>query len=296
MKLKDENCWVYASEKVDMPRREFGVLGIASISVLLLPRAVAATQLCRFGIFPYVPALRVEPLFAPLAKGFADGLGMPVQLGTKTTFETFRAALAERYYDLALLHPFFMKESIEREDYLPLVRVQGEFHGVLVGCRTGQIQNFASLRGLTLALPPELAGVSYLAREELFSAGLTPGRDVAIKHFRTKISCLNAVASGDAHGCVVPSFMLRQLKSIQEMGLVPLARTRDIVGLAIAISKDFDAQPHDQIRDFLLTWSLTEDGQSALETLSWPGLVETSYDEFKALQIEPNSPRHFSYL
>ncbi|MEO1017670.1 MAG: phosphate/phosphite/phosphonate ABC transporter substrate-binding protein [Pseudomonadota bacterium] len=255
-------------------RRSALALMLGLSGAAMFNRKASARIAYEFGIFPYLPALKLEHLFAPMAQSFSEVTNSPIQLRTKPTFEEFRDELAQNAYDIALLHPFFLIEAQQHYGYVPIGRVDGQLTGVLLGCRDSHLHGIASLRGKVLALPPRLAGVSYLTIIALDEHGLTPGVDVELRHYRTKVSCLHAVATGDADGCVIPSFMVEQLDAVKRMNLVPIAETRGIPGLALAASTRLERPLREQLKHHILTWNNTVQGQGVLERVRWPRVVE----------------------
>jgi len=52
-------------------------------------RATSQAGICSFGVFPYLPALKIGDLYAPAAVDLGEALGTQIQLQTKDTFEEF---------------------------------------------------------------------------------------------------------------------------------------------------------------------------------------------------------------
>src|SRR4051794_27675328 len=81
------------------------VTGLASAALAVGTGDAQATsdpQVLTFGVFPYVPALKIGDLFAPMAADFELATGRPVQLRTQDTFEKFGEELAAGSYGLVL--------------------------------------------------------------------------------------------------------------------------------------------------------------------------------------------------
>lgn len=238
----------------------------------------------QLGIFPYLPAFKLEQLYAPMAAELARVLERPLQLKTKSSFEAYRAAMHEDVYDIILVHPFLYVEAIDHHGYQPLARVVGELRAVVLGRSDEPALGMAGLRGRTLALPPPLAGVSRLIEMELLAHGLVPGTDVQLRHLRNKVSCLHAVALGDADGCAVPSFMLEQMPAIEQMGLAPIARTRALPNLAFAASARLDAATRARLEAVLVGLYESEAGRFALERAHLPKLVPATDEAFEEIR------------
>ncbi len=210
-------------------------------------RADSIAGVCAFGVFPYLPALSIEKLYAPVAAQLADVLGTDIQLKTKETFEEFGEEVAAGAYDLLVCHPFLYVEASARQGYVPLAQVDQELRAVLLSRDPQELRSLEVLRGQTIALPPRLASVSHLMALALVEAGLRPDGDVPLRHYRTKVSCLHAVAAGDAVACVVPSFMLDQLDAIGKMHLHAVWRSPTLSSLLFAAHPRVPAAKRDEV-------------------------------------------------
>lgn len=248
--------------------------------------ADSAGGVCTFGVLPYLPALTIERLFAPVAAELGTILATDIQLKSKASFEAFVEELARGTYDVALLHPFLYVEASARQGYLPLARVDQKMRAVLLGRDIGPTAYLNRFRGLTLALPPRLAGVSYLVIDALIDAGLRPGADVFLRHYPDKVSCLHAVATGEAAACAVPSFLLGQLGSIRGMQLAPVWQSSPTVSLGFAAHPRLPSAKRAMLLKAMLIWPATETGKALLAALDWPRLVparDADYASIRAL-------------
>lgn len=259
---------------------------LVAAAVLAAPgraRADGAAGVCTLGVFPYLPPLTIERLFAPIALEFGRILGTDIQLKSRPSFEAFAAELDRGSYDLALLHPFFYVEASARQGYVPLARVDQELRAVLLG-RGPAITALSELRGKTLALPPRLAAVSYMVAAALFDAGLRPNVDVILDHHADKLGCLHAVATGVATACGVPSFLLTQLDAIAQMQLHPVWSTEPLPSLVFVAHPRLGQAARERLGRAMLAWSGNEPGRTLLAGLGWPGLVAVSDAEFTAVR------------
>jgi ABC-type phosphate/phosphonate transport system substrate-binding protein len=249
-------------------------------------RAISQAGVCTLGIFPYLPALNIGDLFAPMAIEFGTALGVDIQLRTRETFEKFSADLAAGVYDIALLHPFLYVECHEAQDYLAIARVDQDLRAVIVSRSTRPIGKLEELRGQTLALPPRGSGVSYLVRSALLEEGLLEQADLRLHHHQTKVSCLHAVAAGEAAGCAVPSFLGDQLEAMREMRLAPVWRSPPIAGLAIATHPRLPASSRAALLACMTAWPSSDRGRALLARLAWPRIVaaqDSDYDHTRLL-------------
>lgn len=278
-----------------LPRRKV-LLGVATAAgvawVGALAHADSQGGVCTFGVFPYVPALKIGDMFAPMALDLGRALGTGVQLRTKDTFEKFASELDAGSYDIVLVHPFLYVDAHSKQGYTAIARVDQELRAVIVSRRPEPVASLRDLRGATIALPPKLAGVSYMLRLAMLDAGLRPGADIELRHYQTKISCLHAVAAGDAVGCVIPSFMTDQLEAIGKMQLRPVWQSAPSSSLVVAVHPRLPEVARGKLLKQMMAWRSHDAGRRLLAALAWPGVVSASdqdYDRIRTLTSRLNA-------
>ncbi|MGH6885959.1 MAG: phosphate/phosphite/phosphonate ABC transporter substrate-binding protein [Geminicoccales bacterium] len=240
----------------------------------------------QFGVFPYLPTLTIDRIFGPMAGHFAIELGRPVHLRTKPTFEQFAQELERQTYEIVFVHPFFYVEAADRYDYLPVARLNEPMTAVIMVDARRPWRGLPDLAGKILALPPALAAVSELTRAALIEVGLQPGFDLVLRHHRTKMSCLQAVAIGSADACAVPTFVLSQIDPIAKLKLRPLAETRSVRHFVLAAHARVPKAERVKLQRSVLSWPSTAQGRQVLAAGAWSGFVaadDREYDEVRAL-------------
>jgi ABC-type phosphate/phosphonate transport system substrate-binding protein len=189
----------------------------------------------RLGVFPYLPALTIDRLYGPLAESMSLELDRLVRLRTKSTFENFEEAIASESYDILFVHPFFYVEAVDHHGYLPLARLDRSLSAVLVAADDGRTRALGHLLGQTIGLPPKLAAVSKLIKSALVDEGMRPGLDVGIRHFRNKMSCLQATSTGAVAACGVPAFILAEPDVVDRRSLQIIYEAPPVSHFAFAI-------------------------------------------------------------
>jgi len=237
--------------------------------------SLAAPQLdgYRLGVFPYLPVLMIDRVFGPVAAQLAEDLGRPVHLKTKPDFEKFLAELREESYDIILVHPFFYIEAHDRHRYLPLARVEEPLTGVVMVREGDRLETLADLKGKTLALPPALAAVSELVKLALFKTGLVPDVHVRLEHYRSKPSCLHAVAAGRAAACGLPRFALAQIDPDNDLELRPVFETEAVSNFVFAVHARVPEADRTNLCNSILAWPFTAAGRSILAGGAWSRFV-----------------------
>jgi phosphonate transport system substrate-binding protein len=299
MDMLSDQIRALAGDRLMAPRiqrRSVLAAGLWAAAVLVgyLPAAgaaePAATKLeaYRLGVFPYVPVLTVDRIFGPVAAQFAEDLGRPVHLKTKSTFARFAEELRKETYDIVLVHPFFYVEARDQHHYLPLARLDEPLTGMIMVREDDPIETLADLKGRTIGLPPALAAVSEMAKASLLDAGLVPGADIKLEHYRTKPACLQAVATGRVAACGLPRFALSQIDPKNELKLRLMYETPPISNFVFAAHARVPEADRVKIRESILAWPFTDQGRSILAGGAWSHFVparDEEYDEVRRYQL-----------
>ncbi|MGI9437922.1 MAG: phosphate/phosphite/phosphonate ABC transporter substrate-binding protein [Geminicoccaceae bacterium] len=247
--------------------RSFWLLAFLSALGIMLSPSVSAAEdeaqalpaAYRLGVFPYMPALTIDRLYSPVAEAFSLELNRLVKLRTKTTFENFAAALAEQSYDVIFVHPFLLVDAVEHHGYQPLARLEKPMRAVLAVREDSPASTLDDLVGGTIGLPPKMAAVSKLIKAAMIEAGLRPGLDVGVRHFRNKASCLEAVLSGAVAACGVPAFVLSQIETFDRHALRIAFEAPLISHFAFAVHQRVPNADRQKLQDLILSWSAADD-------------------------------------
>lgn len=209
----------------------------------------------RLGVFPYLPALTIDRLYSPVAEAFSFELDRLVKLRTKTTFESFEAAMASQSYDIIFVHPFFLIDAIDHHSYVPMARIDKPLHAILAVKNDSPAASLNDLMGKTIGLPPKLAAVSDLIKTALIDADLRPGLDIGIRHFRNKASCVQAVILGGVAACGLPSFVLSQIEEFGKQPLRVVFQAPPVNHFAFAVHERVPESERQKLKDLVLSWS-----------------------------------------
>ncbi|MGH6860092.1 MAG: phosphate/phosphite/phosphonate ABC transporter substrate-binding protein [Phyllobacterium sp.] len=157
----------------------------------------AATRLdaYRLGVFPYVPVLTVDRIFGPVAAQFAEDLGRPVHLKTKSTFGKFAEELRKETYDIILVHPFFYVEARDQHHYVPLARLDEPLTAVVMVRADDPIETLADLKGKTIGVGPLGAQLHQVTVALLLKNGVSPA-DVRFANVGSSADVYRAVVAG----------------------------------------------------------------------------------------------------
>lgn len=236
-------------------------IGFLFLGCLLAPTTSAAQMVpdpavkpaYRLGVFPYLPALTIDRLYGPLAESMSLELDRLVRLRTKSTFENFEDAITSESYDILFVHPFFYVDAVDHYGYLPLARLDRPLSAVLVAADSSETRSLNHLQGQTIGLPPKLAAVSKLIKSALVDEGMRPGLDVGIRHFRNKMSCLQATSIGAVAACGVPAFILAEPAVIDHRSLHIVYQAPPVSHFAFAIHSRVPANERATLQQFILS-------------------------------------------
>jgi ABC-type phosphate/phosphonate transport system substrate-binding protein len=238
----------------------------------------------RLGVFPYVPVLKIDRIYGPVAAQIAEDIGRPVVLKTRSTFEGFAEELRNETYDIILVHPFFYVEARDQHHYLPLARLDEPLTAMLMVRGDDPSDTLVELKGRRIGLPPALSAVSELVRAALIKAGLIPGIDVTLDHYRSKSSCLQAVAVGRVDVCGLPRFALAQIDPNNEFDLRMMFETPAVSSFVFAAHARVPESDRINIYKSILVWPYTAKGRAILAGGGWTRFVpaqDSDYDDVR---------------
>lgn len=197
-----------------------------SMSVIGMAQAKEDSYL--FGVFPHLPARDLEKVYSPMAAELGKVLGKKVSFRSASTFDKFMQNLRAGKYDIAFVQPFDYVWAHDDIGYKPIVTRIETLATVFVVLPESKIQSVADFKGKKIALPPDVAAVSYLTKAHLKENGLKVGEDVELSHHRSHVSCMQQVVikAADICGTAAPAVRFFEHKMNRKMRVV--AKTTEI--------------------------------------------------------------------
>jgi phosphonate transport system substrate-binding protein len=238
----------------------------------------------RLGVFPYIPVVTIDRIYGPVAAQLTEDLGRPVILKTKPTFEQFLEELENESYDIVMVHPFLYVDARDKHHYLPLARLDEPLTAVVMVREDHPAKTLPDLAGGKIALPPALSAVSALVKAALIGEGLQPDTDVMLEYYRSKPSCLQAVAIGLVDACGVPRFALSQIDPTNEFKLRQLFETAGVNNFVFAAHARLPQADRIDICKSILAWPYTARGRAILAGGAWTRFVvaeDSDYDDVR---------------
>lgn len=208
------------------------------------------------GVFPFLPSSSLEGVFAPLAAEISSKLGKPVSYRSATTFESFMERLAAGEFDIAHIQPFDYVRIAAAAGYLPVADRREKLYGSFYVKAESPAQSIRDLAGTTVASPPEVAAISYLARIALLELGLTPGQEVTFKPTASHHACLQLVAIGDASACATGQAAARTYEEKTGIAFRPLERFPEAPYTVFVIHSRLPEKDRKAITEVILSTTL----------------------------------------
>ncbi len=242
-----------------------------------------------FGVFPYLSALRLEAIYAPVSAELSRALGRDVRFRTASEFKRFFERLEQQRYDIALIQPFWYPPAVDRFGYLPLVRMEEPFESLIMVPYESSIWQISDLRGGIVATPPAFVPVVHMARRALKRVGLTPGKDVQLKAFKSVDSCFQQVLIGAASACVAPPFAPAVIEEKMGIRLRVLLKTPGIPNLSLLVHRRVPPDERERIKNLLVSWHDSESGEvlmKGMQTKRFVPVMDSEYDVVRSFLRE----------
>ena len=271
-----------------VPGRRHIVLGCVLLVLLTCLTTTAPAERSQpsyiFGVFPYLPSVQLERIYAPIGAALSQVLGCAIRIRTSSTFTAFAANLRKQVYDIAFIQPFFYAMIAQEADYLPMARIDTELSGLIVVPQDSVLQGLPDLRGATLALPPVEAAVSHLAKIMLLHNALDPERDVTLKYVPSHSACLHQLLVGTAQACVTASSPLRIFQQQHDVRFRQLAQTPSIPSSLFVAHARMPLQDRVQLQRAMLSWHRSAAGQTLLARAHFSRFVPASQATYDVVQ------------
>ena len=235
----------------------------------------------KFGVFPYLSPVRMDEIYSPVSDEIANRINHKVKFRTSSTFKKFFAKLKAEYYDIALIQPFWYPVAVDKKGYIPLLRMEEPFVSLIMVLNSSQINTVDDLRGKIIATPPAFVPVVHMARRALIKKGITPGKDVIFKAYKSVDSCFQHVLTGKASACVTPPFAPAVFEKAMNIKLRTVLKSSSIPNLSIVVHPRVSAVAREQIRKTIMSWKNTKKGKhllSNMQTKRFVPITDKEYD------------------
>ena len=237
-----------------------------------------------FGVFPYLSAVRLENIYAPVAASLQQATGGQIYFRTASQFKRFFGRLKQQHYDIALIQPFWYVPSVDQFGYLPLARMKEPFTSLIMVPDDSPLQTLEDLRGKVIATPPAFVPVVHMARKALKERGLIPGKDLELRAFKSVDSCFQQVLIGNADACVSPPFAPAVVEEKMHVRLRVILKTPAIPNLTFIVHQRVPEPMREQLRQTILSWHTSREGQQLLQGMKTQGFVPALEEDYAGVR------------
>ena len=256
---------------------------IAALLVASAPWAHALVFAVNEGVTYRVPSDEIRARYAVIAADLSTLLQQPVRVEPIGDYPSLRRGLAEKAYDLAMVHPAHLSiGAIKNSGYKLVVVTKGylQYQASFMVRADSKLTTLADLKGRRLGAPDEDSITSWIVRASLRDAGVDL-RDVAMFYTRYQDAVPFFVennlthAGASAANSVVKDWLAKGGKVIFKSKPVPIKH--------VIASPNLSPEQVQKVRDYLLSLDTSDAGKKKLEPTKYQGFV--TYDEAAMLAI-----------
>jgi phosphonate transport system substrate-binding protein len=235
------------------------------------------------GVTYRVPTDEIRARYATIAADLGKLLKQPVSIEPVGAYPMLRKGLADKAYDIAMVHPAHLSiEAMKKSGYKLVAVTKGfqEYSANFLVKANSPLKSLADLKGAKLGAPDEDSITSWMVRATLRDA-LGGANQVTYLYTRYQDAVPFFVehnftpAGATAAGGVI--------KAWQTGGGKVLAKSRPVPIKHIIASPNLTPDQVEKLRDYLLALDTTEEGRKKLEPTKYSGYAR--YDEAAMLSI-----------
>jgi phosphonate transport system substrate-binding protein len=257
---------------------------LAATLAALAPSVHALVFAVNEGVTYRVPNEQIAARYAAIAADLSRLLKQPVTVEPVADYPSLRRGLAERSYDLAMVHPAHLSiVAIKRSGYRLVAVTKGytEYRASFLVRADSPLRSLADLKGRRLGAPDEDSITAWMVRAVLRDALGRDAGTVATTYTRYQDAVPFFVENRLTHAGASASTAV--VKAWEAQGGKLLARSRPVPIKHVLASPALDAEALQRVRDYLLSLDESEDGRRKLEPLKYTGFAP--YDEAELMKI-----------
>jgi phosphonate transport system substrate-binding protein len=257
---------------------------LAALLAALAPMAHALVFAVNEGVTYRVPNEQIVAKYAAVAADLSKLLKQPVSVTPVADYPSLRRGLAERSYDLAMVHPAHLSiVAIKSSGYRLVAVTKGytEYRASFLVRADSPLRSLADLKGQRLGAPDEDSITAWMVRASLRDALGADARTVAYTYTRYQDAVPFFVENRLTHAGASASASV--VKAWQAQGGKLLAQSRPVPIKHVIASSALSAEQLQLVRDYLLSLDASEDGRRKLEPTKYAGFA--AYDEAELLKI-----------
>ena len=260
-----------------------GWRALLALMLLFTPSAHALVFAVNEGVTYRVPLEEIRGRYAAIAADLSKLLKQPVTIEPVGDYTSLRKGLADKRFDLAMVHPAHVSiQAIKDSGYRLVVVTKGfqNYQAQFLIREDSSVTTLADLKGRMLGAPDEDSITAVMVRAVLRDAGLdtskvkmvyTRYQDAVPFFVENKLTQAGATAAASV------------IKSWTTKGGKVLAKSRSVPIKHIIASPNLSADEIALVRGYLVALGSTEDGRKKLEPTRYSGFE--TYDDAALLAI-----------
>jgi ABC-type phosphate/phosphonate transport system substrate-binding protein len=256
---------------------------VSALMVLTAPWANALVFAVNEGVTYRVPIEEVRGRYGAIAADLSKLLKQPVSVEPIGDYASLRKGLADKHFDLALVHPAHVSiEAIKNTGY-HLVAVNKGFQNYqaqFLVRSDSTLTSLSELKGRRLGAPDEDSITSVMVRAVLRDAGLdTKQVNMTYTRYQDAVPFFvenNLTLAGATAATSV-------IKAWTTKGGKVLAKSRTVPIKHVIASPNLSPDEIEKVRDYFVALGTTDDGRKKLEPTRYTGFER--YDEAALLVI-----------
>ena len=235
------------------------------------------------GVTYRVTNAEIQARYAAMAADLSKLLQQPVHVEPIGDYRTLRQGLAEKRWELALVHPAHVSiEAMKHSGYRLVVVTKGftEYKAGFMVRADAPWKQLTDLRGQHLGAPDEDSITSMMLRATLRDLRMSAPQ-VRITYTRYQDAVPFFVENYLTHAGVTASNAV--LKAWQAKGGKVLGYTRAVPIKHVIASPELSAEQFEKVQRYLLNLDASEEGRKKLEPTKWKGFASYSQAEMMKL-------------
>lgn len=236
------------------------------------------------GIFPYLNAHKLYRIYLPVKHHLEQVLNRPVILVTAPDYRSFLERTAAGDYDLVVTAPHFALLAEQESGFRRVAKALPRLQGALIVRRDQDIEWIADLKGRAVAMPDELAIITFLGEELMQQHDLNTEEDIQIQNVAGINRPILLVSRGQVDAAVTVAGVINSMPVYVQDSLKVLDLTRDVPHIMFMASPDLDDVSYQIIHDALLEFPESGPGGRFFRDSQLGGLEPILDEDMQALE------------
>lgn len=257
---------------------------LAACLLLAAPWAQAALVFAvNEGVTYRVPSEQIAAKYGPIAADLTKLLKQPVTIEPVGDYPTLGRRLADKAYDLAMVHPAHLSIVAMKQSGYKLVAVTKgyeQYSANFLVKADSPLKSLSDIKGKRLGAPDEDSITSWMVRASLRDAIGDP-KGVAYSYTRYQDAVPFFVENNLTHAGATASASV--IKAWQAKGGRVLFKSKPVPIKHVIASPALTAEQVGIVRDYLLSLDGSEEGRKKLEPTKYQGFA--TYDDAAMMAI-----------